>query len=179
MKATMHDSDAAPVRSGATRHEMPSLNLPDYDPTLRCDGENLEIYDPFRRQYVRLSPEEWVRQHFLEYLTKHCGYPAGLVAVEKGFRFQGMARRADIVVHDRRGRPFLMVECKAPGIPISQSTFDQVSRYNRVVSADYLVVTNGLKHFCWTVETDFARYRFMDGPPPYEHAFPEQSTSSK
>ncbi len=144
---------------------LPILNLPNYEPQIRVVDRRRDIFDPVRRQFVRLTPEEWVRQHFLEYLSRSCGYPVALMAVEKGFQFQQMARRADIVVHDRRGRPFLMVECKAPGIPISQSTFDQVSRYNRVVKARFLIVTNGLKHYCWTVED--ASYRFLDGPPPF------------
>lgn len=145
---------------------FPALNLPAYQPGIRSVDGKHQIFDPIRRRFVRLTPEEWVRQHFLDYLTRCCGYPAALTAVERGFRFQGMARRADILIHDRRGRPFLMVECKAPGVPISQSTFDQVSRYNRVVDARFLVVTNGLKHYCWTIEE--TSYRFLDGPPPYE-----------
>lgn len=145
--------------------DLPPLNLPHFEPKIRVVGKRRDIFDPIRRRFVRLTPEEWVRQHFLQYLVGSCGYPAALMAVEKGFLDQEMARRADVVAHDRTGRPFLMVECKAPGIPISQSTFDQVSRYNRVVKARYLAVTNGLDHFCWVIEE--AGYRFLDGPPPF------------
>lgn len=144
---------------------LPELNLPSFQPKIRITDGRSDIFDPIRRQFVRLTPEEWVRQSFLQYLTTFCGYPGALTAIEKGFEFQQMARRADIVVHDRRGKSFLMVECKAPGVPISQSTFDQVSRYNRVIQARYLIVTNGLNHYCWTIEN--GGYRFLDGPPPY------------
>lgn len=144
---------------------LPALNLPRYEPRIRTNDERRDIFDPVRSRYVRLTPEEWVRQHFVQYLTRSCGYPVSLMAVEKGFEFQQMAWRADIVVHDRLGRPFLMVECKAPGVRITQSTFDQVSRYNLVVKARFLIVTNGLKHYCWTIEG--SSYRFLDGPPPF------------
>ncbi len=157
---------------------LPRLNLPAYEPILRGEGGKSSIYDPIRNQYVRLTPEEWVRQHFLRYLTYYCGYPASLMAIEKGFQYQGMLRRADVVVHDRQGRPFLMVECKAPGVPISQSTFDQVSRYNRLVSARYLAVTNGMTHYCWTIESDTGHYRFLDGPPAYHQASANENPTS-
>lgn len=154
------------VRSTRPIHPtLPALNLPVYEAQIRILDEKRDIFDPIRRQFVRLTPEEWVRQHFLQYLSRKCGYPSSLMAVEKGFAYQKMARRADIVVHDRRGLPFLLVECKAPNVSISQSTFDQVSRYNRVVQARFLMVTNGLKHYCWTIEGD--SYRFLDGPPPF------------
>lgn len=158
----MSDDAAAVLR------ELPELNLPSYEPRIGLVDEKHVIFDSIRCQYVRLTPEEWVRQHFLQYLTSACRYPASLMAVEKGFEYQNMSRRADIVVHDRSGRPFLMVECKAPNVPISQSTFDQVSRYNRAVKARFLAVTNGLKHYCWTIEQ--SGYRFLDGPPPFGSA---------
>lgn len=147
--------------------EFPQLNLPSYEPRLRLEQGEQTIFDPIRRQYVRLTPEEWVRQHFLRYLSDHLGYPLSLTAVEKGFQFQGMLRRADIVVHDRTGRPFLMVECKAPGVAISQSTFDQVARYNLRINARYLAVSNGITHFCWRTDPETGHHTFLDGPPPF------------
>lgn len=153
---------------------LPDLNLPRFEPEIRVAGTKRDIFDPVRRRFVRLTPEEWVRQNFMQYLSRTCGYPASLMAVEKGFEFQQMAWRADVVVHDRRGRPFLMVECKAPNVRISQATFDQVSRYNRVVKARFLIATNGLKHYCWSIEG--TTYRFLDGPPPF--AAREQSPTN-
>lgn len=151
----------------ANPDELASLNLPAYELSVRSVEGRRTVFDPIRRKFVRLSPEEWVRQHFLQYLIQDCSYPSSLIAVEMGFLFQEMPRRADIVVHDRRGTPFLMVECKAPDVGIGQSTFDQVSRYNRVVSARYLAVTNGRIHYCWRVDRATGAYEFLGGVPPF------------
>lgn len=147
---------------------MEPLNLPPY-PFLRrtVDGREM-ILDPLRKKYVRLTPEEWVRQHFVQYLVRDRGYPPALIAVEMAFTYQGMARRADVVVHDRQGQPLLMVECKAPGVEIRQATFDQVARYNLVVQATYLVVTNGLVHYCCLLDRAEHTYRFLDELPRYD-----------
>lgn len=150
------------------RGEMIQLNLPSCDLVVRDEGEERVIFDPIRRKFVRLTPEEWVRQHFLRYLIDRCRYPASLMAVEMGFRFQEMPRRADIVAHGRQGRPYLMVECKSPDVAIVQATFDQVSRYNRVVQARFLAVTNGLKHYCWRIDRESGRYEFLNGIPPFD-----------
>ena len=148
--------------------EYPPLNLPPCDLRIRDDGGEWSVFDSIRRKYVRLTPEEWVRQHFVHFLIRDCGYPASLTAIEMGFRFQRMPRRADVVVHDRQGSPFLMAECKAPDVRVGQNTFDQVSRYNRVVEARYLVVTNGLEHYCWRIESSAGRLEFQEGIPPFE-----------
>lgn len=147
---------------------LAGLDLPTCELLIRTDDGKRSVYDPIRRKYVRLTPEEWVRQHFLQYLIQDCGYPASLIAVEMGFRYQRMPRRADIVVHDRKGRPFLMAECKAPDVGIGQSTFDQVSRYNRVVEARFLAVTNGLVHYCWQIDRSSGAYEFLTGVPTYQ-----------
>lgn len=147
---------------------MQTLNLPAYDLRTRERDEVREIYDPIRHKFVRLTPEEWVRQHFVQYLIRERNVPRGLMAVEQGFTFQGMQRRADIVVHDRRGQPLLMAECKAPGVSVQQKTFDQVARYNRVIEARYLVVTNGLDHYCCRIDRAAEDYTFLDTIPTYE-----------
>lgn len=126
------------------------------------------IFDAIRRKYVRLTPEEWVRQHFIEYLVQEQGVPRSLVAVEMAFTYQGMARRADVVVHDRQGAPLLMVECKAPEVPIQQAVFDQAARYNKVVRARYIIVTNGLEHFCYMPDAKTHSFRFLEMLPHYE-----------
>jgi hypothetical protein len=149
------------------RKELTPLNLPAVELVIRSDESGRTVFDPVRRRHVRLSPEEWVRQHFLHYLIQQCAYPSSLIAVEMGFRFQSMPRRADIVVHDRGGAPFLMVECKAPDAGVGQSTFDQVSHYNRVVSARYLAATNGLLHYCWQIDRSTGAYEFLNGVPPF------------
>ena len=147
---------------------MIQLNLPTCELVMRGEGEERVIFDPIRRKFVRLTPEEWVRQHFLRYLIDRCRYPASLMAVEMGFQFQEMPRRADIVAHGRQGTPYLMVECKSPGVSIVQATFDQVSRYNRVIQARFLAVTNGLKHYCWRIDSGSGQYEFLKGIPPFE-----------
>ena len=127
------------------------LNLPDVAlETIMRDGKPY-VLDPVRRRFVRLLPEEKVRQHVLAYLTGTLGVPAGLIAVEKGFEFNDMPRRADILVHDRTGAPLILVECKSPDIALTQAVFDQVGRYNTVVGARYVLVSNGLQHYCFHV----------------------------
>ena len=146
----------------------PPLNFPTYDLPRREQGGKAYVYDPIRRKYVRLTPEEWVRQHLVQYLVRDRGYPLPLVAVEMGFTYQGMTRRADVVVHDRTGRPVLMAECKAPEVGVGQATFDQVARYNQVVQARYLVVTNGLDHFCCALDQAAHSYRFLPDVPDFD-----------
>lgn len=147
---------------------MHALNLPAYPFQIQSiDGREM-IFDAIRQKYVRLTPEEWVRQHFVQFLVQEQGVPQALIAIEKAFLFQNMTRRADIVVHNRQGRPLLMVECKAPEVAIKQTAFDQVTRYNKVIGAVYLVVTNGLVHYCAALDADAHTYRFLDSLPAYE-----------
>jgi hypothetical protein len=147
---------------------MHALNLPAYPFQIQSiDGREM-IFDAIRQKYVRLTPEEWVRQHFVQFLVQEQGVPQALIAIEKAFLFQNMTRRADIVVHNRQGRPLLMVECKAPEVAIKQTAFDEVSRYYKVVGAAYLVVTNGLVHYCAALDADAHSYRFLDSLPTYE-----------
>ncbi len=145
-----------------------ALNLPRYDFRIRTRDEKGEIYDEVRQKYVRLTPEEWVRQHFIQFLLNDRGAPRSLLSVEMGFRYQRMLRRADIVVYDRTGKPLLMVECKAPDVALRQAAFDQVARYNTVVMARYLVITNGLAHYCCAIDHHRHTYRFLDSVPSFE-----------
>lgn len=144
---------------------MPVLNLPGY--AFRTEERKGKLYllDPVRSCYVRATAEEWVRQHFMQFLIQERGVPRALLAVEKEFLYQGMRRRADIVVCSREGRALLMVECKAPSVELDQAVFDQVVRYNRQVEAGYLAVTNGLEHYCFTNED--GAYRFLEDIPRY------------
>jgi hypothetical protein len=147
---------------------MTKLNLPDYEVRTAERNGQAVVYDPIRQKYVRRTPEEWVRQHFLRYLTGALRVPRGLVAIEQRVVVQGQPQRADIVVHDRRGAPLLLVECKAPTTAIRQSTFDQGARYNAVLGAPYLVVTNGVDHYACRVDLDARTYAFLDDLPDYE-----------
>lgn len=148
---------------------MTSLNLPTYAFRTTEQEGSPSIYDPVRGRYVRLTPEEWVRQHFVQYLIQELDVPAGLVAVEAAFQFQDQPRRADIIAHDRQGAPLLLVECKAPRVSVDQDAFDQCARYNIVLGAPYLVVTNGLTHYACAIDFDDQSYTFLDDLPPYDH----------
>jgi hypothetical protein len=147
---------------------MPDLNLPDAGlRTTERDGKTV-VYDPVRQKYVRLTPEERVRQTFLAYLTGVLNVPPGLVAVEQAVDVSGQTQRADLVVFDRHGRPLLLVECKAPDVRIRQKTFDQSARYNAALQAPYLVVTNGIDHYACRIDLDAHDYTFLDDLPDYE-----------
>jgi hypothetical protein len=145
-----------------------TLNLPTYEFRVDERDDKRVIYDPVRGTYVRLTPEEWVRQHFVQYLIQELDVPAGLVAVEAAFRYQGQPRRADVIVHDRQGDPLLLVECKAPRVSIDQEAFDQCARYNIVLEAPYLAVTNGQTHYACAIDLDARNYTFLDDLPPYD-----------
>ncbi|MXW80868.1 MAG: type I restriction enzyme HsdR N-terminal domain-containing protein [Gemmatimonadetes bacterium] len=134
---------------------MQRLNLPAAAFDIRQVEGKREILDPLRRKYVRLTPEEWVRQHLVQHLISDLGYPRGLIAIEKSIDLHGKRFRADVIVHDRVGRAVLMAECKEPDVSISQETFDQITAYNRVVQARCLLVTNGLIHYCYVAGRGF------------------------
>lgn len=131
---------------------FPPLTLPAFDcKRTEIDGKPY-VWCLLRRRYLALTPEEWVRQHVINLLTTQYAYPAGLMRTEGGVRVNTLARRTDLVVHDRAGVPFLLVECKAPGVKISTAVLEQAARYNQTVQARYLLLSNGLSHFCfeWT-----------------------------
>ena len=143
------------------------LNLPEFEFAYQKVGETQMIYDPLRRQYVKLTPEEWVRQHFVQYLIQDRGYPGGLVAVEHAFTFRKMSRRADVVAHDRSGAVVLVAECKAPAVGVTQRAFDQIGRYNVVLQARHLAVTNGREHFCCRVDLTTGACTFLNEIPHF------------
>jgi hypothetical protein len=146
---------------------MFSLNLPPYGTkiTLR-DGKNM-IWDVIRRKYVALTPEEWVRQHFVHFLIEHKGYPTSLLANEVALTLNGTSRRCDTVLYDRALSPRMIIEYKAPHIPITQKVFDQICRYNLVFHVDYLVVSNGLSHYCCRMDYANNSYQFLSEVPEY------------
>ena len=147
---------------------LKSLNLPEYSFKFKKDGDAPQIFDEIRKKYVALTPEEWVRQHFLMYLVKEKKFPSSLLLVEASLRYNGMSRRADIVAYDQQGKPLLVVECKAPSVEINQQTFDQVARYNMVLDVSYLVVTNGMKHYCCLLEHGEKSYHFLEEIPDFK-----------
>ncbi len=147
---------------------MDTLNLPSYPYKTREHDGKTEIFDTVRRKYVVLTPEEWVRQHFLHYLIREKKVPATLIAVEKTMTIHRLAKRTDIVVYDHRTRPLLLVECKAPGVAITQQVFDQVVRYNLIIHAAYIVVTNGMDHYCCKMDYSSQNYTFLKEIPVYD-----------
>lgn len=147
---------------------FPRLNLPPLvAPRLRRDGDMVRIYDVCRNAYVKLTPEEWVRQHFVGYLSGVLGYPATIIGNEVSLRLNGLSRRADTVVYDAHGEPYIIVEYKAPHVEITQHVFDQIVRYNMVLRARYLAVSNGLRHYCCAIDYDAMSYKFIPQLPAY------------
>ncbi|MBR4338633.1 MAG: type I restriction enzyme HsdR N-terminal domain-containing protein [Bacteroidaceae bacterium] len=147
---------------------MFELNLPPFDVKISSEGEKKRIFDVIRRRYVALTPEEWVRQHFVHFLAEEKGYPLSLMANEVQLKLNGMSRRCDTVVYDRMLAPRVIVEYKAPTVEITQKVFDQISRYNRVLRVDYLIVSNGLTHYCCRIDYASQGYTFLPDIPKYE-----------
>ena len=149
--------------------EFPLLNLPVHPLRVRRDSAGgCQVYDRLRGRYVSLTPEEWVRQHFVEYLVQDLGYPVGLIANEVSLKHNGMRRRVDTLVGDRYGRPLMIVEYKAPSVGITQAVFDQICRYNMQLRVRWLVVSNGLQHYCCRIDYDSMTYTFLPDVPCYE-----------
>lgn len=147
---------------------MVELNLPAYDYRVkRRDDGSWAIWDMLRERWVALTPEEWVRQHFVHWLISEKQFPAALMGNEVSLTLNGIARRCDTVVGDRTGQPLVIVEYKAPTINITQKTFDQIVRYNIVLHARYLIVSNGLDHYCCQIDYETGSYRFLESIPCY------------
>ena len=147
---------------------MEPLNLPTYFFCIKEEKGKKYIFDEIRRRFVSLSPEEWVRQHIIRFLTEDKQYPKQLLSIEKGFTRNQLAKRYDLLVYSRAGLPAMIVECKAPLVEISQKVFDQATRYNEKYKAPYLLVTNGRKHFCCRVDLSRKTYEFLSDIPTYE-----------
>lgn len=148
---------------------LPVLNLPPIAaPRLRQNVQGrAEIFDPLRGRFVTLTPEEWVRQHFTAFLIGERDFPAALIGNEVGVSVGGVARRCDTVVYARSGTPLLIVEYKAPHISITQSVFTQIQSYNSVLHVPYLIVTNGLTHYCCRVDYSDSKVHFLPEIPRY------------
>ena len=145
--------------------ERPSLNLPPADLRLRMEGKILKVFDPLRGKYVALTPEEYVRQHFTAWMTGYLGYPASLMNNEVSLTLNDTRRRCDTVVFRKDGSPSVIVEYKAPTVAITQKVFDQIARYNMVLHSRYLIVSNGLRHFCCRMDYDEDTYSFLPQIP--------------
>ena len=147
--------------------ELPVLNLPEYKHLIKNKEGKPFIYDFIRKKMVVLTQEEWVRQHFVHFLINKLDYPKSLIKIESGIGYNRLQKRSDIKIYDRNGVPFAIVECKAPNIPISKKTFDQVAVYNKTFRAPYIMVTNGMEHFSSEVDFETNTSKFMEGFPVY------------
>jgi hypothetical protein len=148
---------------------MSQLNLPAIEARLQ-DGKNgrNEIFDPVRKKFVALTPEEWVRQHVIHYLAGHLDYPLTLIAVEAPLLYHTRKKRSDIVVFTRSGKPILIVECKAPEVAITQAVFEQAAMYNMGFRVKYLVLTNGIVHHACRIDHAAKSCIFLPGIPAFD-----------
>ncbi len=147
---------------------MQKLNLPEYSVKTRIVDGQQQIFDDIRRKYVALIPEEWVRQHFINYLVNDRKFPKGLIAVEHPLTINKVSHRADVVVFASDGKPMVVVECKAPDVAINQSVIQQISRYNILLKAPILILTNGLVHYCVRIDFENNTSQPIDSIPFYQ-----------
>ncbi|MDB4903784.1 MAG: hypothetical protein JWQ63_3065 [Mucilaginibacter sp.] len=143
------------------------LQLPPYPFKITDQNGQLILFDMIRKKNIVITPEEWVRQHFVQYLINQKHYPKTLIRLEGGHKLNGMAKRSDIVVYNSAGEKVLLVECKAPSVPIDQKTFDQVARYNMVHKVNLMAVSNGLDHYYCRIDFENQGYQFIEELPDY------------
>ncbi len=143
------------------------INLPPYETKLRERDGKREIFDFLRRRYVALTPEEWVRQHFVHYLVDYKGYPKGLLVNELELRIGEKRLRCDTILYNKALHPQMIIEYKAPTIEIQQRVFDQITIYNMLLHVDYLIVSNGYQHYCCHMDYANHSYKFLSDIPSY------------
>ena len=146
---------------------MQELNFPTYSFRFKNTENKRLIFDDIRKKFVVLQPEEWVRQHCIQYLIQIKGYPKSLINVEKELKLNNLSKRYDIVIFNSDGSIHLIVECKSSKIKINQATFDQIARYNLALNATYLMLTNGINHYYCQIDFENKRYQFLKEIPEY------------
>ena len=146
---------------------MEILNLPKIECNIRKNGTKTEIFDIIRKKFIILNPEEWVRQNFVHYLINQLNYPRSLFKVESGMSYNDLRKRTDILVYDREANPYLLVECKSYKTKLNQATLEQVGVYNKTLGAKYIVITNGLNHFCCQLSKE-GTYEFLSQIPEFD-----------
>jgi hypothetical protein len=149
--------------------ELPRLAFPEYQFRFLNDepGQSLKIFDTIRKKYVVLTPEEWVRQHLLQFLVNERKFPQSLLSVEKKVLVNRLFRRTDIVVYSKSLQPLLIAECKSPSVKLSQAAFDQAARYNMTLGVLYFVISNGMQTYCCRIDHANKEYVFLDEIPSY------------
>jgi type I site-specific restriction endonuclease len=146
---------------------MQQLHFPNYQFRFKNSENKVSIFDEIRKKFIILTPEEWVRQHVVRFLLEEKKYPKSLINVEKVLKVNGLRKRYDVVVYNPDGSIFVLVECKAPEIKISQATFDQIARYNMTLKSTFLMVTNGLNHYFCQMDFENEKYSFLENLPNY------------
>jgi hypothetical protein len=147
---------------------MHKLSLPSFDVRLQKAEDKTLIYDIIRKKYVVLTPEEWVRQHFVHYLITALGYPKSLISVETGMKYHDLAKRTDIIIYNRTGEPLVLVECKSSTTNLNQKVMEQALMYNRTIKASYIILTNGLKNSCIQIKSGNQSVEFLATLPMFE-----------
>jgi hypothetical protein len=143
------------------------LNLPSFGLKIKEENGIYYIFDQIRKKYLVLTPEEWVRQHLIHFLIEVKKYPGSLMKLEGGLKLNNLQKRSDILLFNKNGKKIILVECKAPAVKITQDTFDQIARYNFVHKVEWLLVSNGIEHFCCRIDYDKKTYSFVEELPDY------------
>ncbi len=146
---------------------MQELKFNKYSFRFKNSENKVAIFDEIRKKFIILTPEEWVRQHVIQFLLKEKKYPKSLINVEKVLKINGLVKRYDVVVYNSNGSIQIIVECKAPEIKIAQNTFDQIARYNLALKSEFLMVTNGLNHYFCKMDLENQKYLFLNDLPNF------------
>ncbi len=145
---------------------LPELNLPAIAPQLSKEGEKVFIFDVLRKKNILLTPEEWVRQHWIHFLIVGQGFPKGLVSAERGLVYNGLQKRTDLLVFDRQGSPYFLIECKAPEVEINQKVLTQAITYNQTLNCPFIALSNGKRHIFMVFKEGEGRFIQQSDPPP-------------
>ena len=163
----MHFNSLIRTFADAKVHKKMEINLPTFHIKLREQAGKMKIFDFLRCKYVALTPEEWVRQHFVHFLAEHKGYPKGLLANEVELRVGEKKLRCDTILYNNTLQPQMIIEYKAPQVEITQQVFNQITVYNHLLHVDYLVISNGLQHYCCKMDYEQQSYTFLQDIPDY------------
>lgn len=144
------------------------LNFPEASLKIKFDNLKPFVFDHIRKKWLVLTPEEWVRQHLINYLITHKNYPASLISLESGLKYNALIKRTDLLIYNNTGNPLLIIECKAPKVAIDQKVIEQIGVYNKTIAATYSCVTNGLKHYCWTYDELENKFNFLQQIPDFK-----------
>jgi len=147
---------------------MVKLNFPDFEISVKLKQNKPYVFDIVRKKWLVLTPEEWVRSHCVHYLNEVKKYPLSLLRVEQQLQVFGKQKRFDIVACDAQQNPLVLVECKAPTVPVNQSTFDQIAQYNLALKSPYSMITNGMNHYFYTMDVEKRTIRFLEDIPSFD-----------